>query len=261
MANFATKAISYFFGNGEETGLINTSPSSGGQRECGYVTPEASGGVAGAYVVTISSKKWRVKAVLQDNISMRVESTWKALEDLAPSGDQQWAALGGAIAQALTKKALVTAFTSRRIWGGTSPVELILPLRFEAIKDPQVEVVQPCLALQQMALPTKGEDSGFLGVLPLLQPPGPSPFQTGLNSEAGKQLGAGEDITITVGNLLTFKSVVVHNVTVTFDTRYTAQGLPISAKVDIAFQTYEIVTKEGLAEIYNGGSEAFEPIR
>jgi len=45
--------------------------------------------------------------------------------------------------------------------------------------------------------------------------------------------------------------VIVQNVVVTPDVRFGEDGAWMSAKVDITFQTYEIMTKKSLATAYN----------
>jgi len=166
---------SFSFGSGNNPGMItNAVKRSGQQVECGYV-PDVSGKVADVYLVTIINTDWLVKAVLQDNFNFRVESNWKALEDVFPAPAKEFMDAANAISTILVKKSLMNAYTTRRVWNGTSPIEMVLRLQFEAVYDAYKEVVSPCMALQQMALPTIGDEKGWNEYLPLLTPPGPAP--------------------------------------------------------------------------------------
>ncbi len=250
---------SYTFGNLGQIGkIINSTKKAGNKIKCGYAA-DTSGPVGENYLISIENNDWIVGAVMQDTLALRVESAWKPLEDLAPPEAKRYGDIANAISQALAKRSLLTSYTSRRIWAGTSPVEMNITLRFEAVYDAYSEVVEPCMALQMMALPTTGTGNlfGLNANLPLLAPPGPSPYQLeGTPAESVKDnkvaryMAQGDNISISMGALLYFNNIIIHAVTVTFDTRITEQGHPISAKVDIVFQTYEILTKKGLADAY-----------
>jgi len=247
---------SFNYGN-QYGGMILNNPSSTSKRkECGYRN-SPSGNVSENYLITITNRDWIVKAMLQEDITKRIESNWKPLEDLMPPGAKQNIEMGNVILQTLTKKSLVSAFTSRRIWSGTTPVELSLTLRFEAYYDEINEVTEPCVALQEMCLPDKGKEKGWLGILPLLEPPGPSPsdltdtpFNALASTGVGQHLGKGDRILVQIGNLLTFDSVIVHSVVVTEHNRMPESGKPVSATVMLNLQTYEILTKDKLRTAY-----------
>jgi hypothetical protein len=214
-----------------------------------------------AYVIKVRSKalKYTVIAFMQDKIGVRVGSNWEPFLPLGTVGKVAQDAF-----QALFKKALVTRFTSRRIWRGTSPIEMNLTFNFQAIDDPYNEVVLPAQVLMQMCLPGEGER--FANTIPLLTPPGPSPYKIGGGNEevidynrvnanksskdniqSGlKYLGKGDEIDIKIGNFMHYKSVIIKDVQPVFDTRMHKSGYPIGAEVNIVFETYEIMTKEAL---------------
>jgi len=213
---------------------------------------------------------------LQNDIMIRVESRW---EPLVPTS---LLATGNLIVQALTegRKSLITKATSRRVWSGSSPMILSLRMRFEAVVDPFVEVAEPCRILQSMSLPSEpgGAKANQIGVtnhqmiqdvanhldkLPFLGPPGPTPFTTEgvlnlqrASSELGDTTGiveglkGGDKIMVELGRFLTFYNVIVREVTATVPIKFDQHGSPVSATVLVIFETYEMMTVEGLSDAY-----------
>jgi len=195
-------------------------------------------------------------ALLQDKVSFNVTSDWEPLIGSIPGFDQINAGL-----QVITggTASAVTSITSRRIWKGTSPIKITLPLRFEAVRDALREVVYPCLNLKKIALPNRtpipfqiggvsiGQliDRNNLESFVTLAPPGPSPFP--------EIQQYGDQITIQIGTLWKFDSVIIKEVNVDFSTKYTSEGYPISADVNLIFETYEIMIKEQLDNVYQVG--------
>ena len=231
----------------------------GDERRRAFTYGYAGHDVPEQYIIYIQSvigeKKTTVRALLQENISMRVESRW---ETIVPEKFVQSALLNVAV-QATARRTLMTRWATRRIWVSTSPMVFSISLRFESENDAEKEVVGACRFLQKLCLP--GESNM------LFLPPGPTPFDIppeakavmrGIVAPEAEVQGAsgvlagfkGEIISLRVGRFLYFPSVIVQDVTVSYDTRYSDRGLPISAKVTIVFQTYEVVTKPQLERIY-----------
>jgi len=212
--------------------------------------------VGNPYIVTIRSHDRSyeniliVKAVMQEDIQMRVSSRWEPVGRSSFFGGKVEAAI-----QEVWGASTVFAWGSRRLWQGTSPITINLNLKFEAEDDEIEEVVKPTLALQQLVLPGRGvlfEGGNWLSKLVVkgfgtgdklykMYPPGPSPFN----------LGGREIITIKIGNFLTFESVVVKEAAVRYAPKFTTRGKPISSSIDLQFETYQIVTKDELYSIYN----------
>lgn len=211
--------------------------------------------VPNAYLVKISSQKMghTVVAILQQEVSMRVSSEW---ETFIPTGGITQ--LANALAQLTVKVSLQSRFTTRRIWKGTTPVEITLQFKFEAVDDSIRNVILPCQALMMMASP-----SSTGGVVPFLAPPGPSPYSVssdmtnwlGQNQgnalwstmkHVAEHLNSGDSINIQVGEFLSFSSVIIKDVNPVFATRMGVDGRPISAMCTVSFQTYEILTKDAI---------------
>lgn len=197
------------------------------------------------YIITIVSttSKVAIRAVLQDKFSIKTGSRWQTFIDAIRSNPIVEAGEFGA--QAFFGKSLQNAMMSRRIWRGTDPLTLSLHLKFEEEYSSKSEVVDPCRYLQQITLPGESVDLGNL-----LIPPGPSPFKIG--NEQSVQLSQASDlISVYVGRFLSFRNVIVKDVTTTYSNRYGSDGNPKSAEVEIVFETYEIVTKPRMDLIYS----------
>jgi len=219
-----------------------------------------------AYVVEVNSKSvGKVVAVLQEDFQFRVESNWGSVipQGISSSGGTE---LLNVVVQSATggRYSIQNKLTSRRIWKSTSPVIMNIPLKFEAQEDARREVLLACELLQRMVVPAEG-----LGKF--LAPPGPSPFLLNEevsvpNSKADRRsvgttsaakvrdfLTANQDrIQVSIGRALWFRSVIIRSAAVKFSPRFTRGGDPISATVDLVVETYEILSKQGLAEAYNG---------
>jgi len=244
VTNFTKEATQNLLGN----------PTYGGKNKYGYIT-SSFGNTPAQYQVLIHSSlrthadrsETLVKALMQNNFEMRVEGDWVAMPQITDALGglgtfiQKW---GEQTAQTFgfsTK----TLFNSRRMWNGSSPIEIPLTLKFEAIRDPYNEVYMACKALQKMALPGILSKTASAGIG--LIPPGPSPVY-------GNSTSQGDKIRIMIGRFLVFNLVIIKSVNVEFSARMTEQGLPLGAKVDLMFQTYEIQTKTSLNKIYSGSN-------
>jgi len=251
---------------GESTGV--------GKRVTGETEPKAVGWIhsdgiklADEYKIRISSTALNTVVVgaMQEKTMFRITSDW---ESFIPIGGLTQHA--NAITQLVSGRALVSRFSSRRSWKGTSPVTLNIELKFESIENTYRNVIAPVLALMQMALPGAGV---------LLKPPGPDPFRmpkklksaarsissavsavfsatevqtAGLkNTEFKDEKAGGDWITVKIGNYLEFTSVIIKSVTPVFDTKMSVDGgYPVSANVNVEIESYEILTKETLSDAF-----------
>jgi len=250
-------------------------------QEYGYVVQDGKP-IPPEYLVRITSfrNKCTVVAPLQEAISLNVESIW---EPLVPTSILKTANL---IAQATSRgeRSAITSATTRRLWSGTSPISIVLRLKFESVLNTFNEVVEPGRLLQTMALPSdpftdrKGVNVVALGTaikslnigkvkdeisnFPALRPPGPTPFiwenllgnQTSYlersQSDVDESRKGGDFIMIEIGTFLTFWNVIVREGAVVYDIKFDKEGLPISASTEIRFETYEMPTKESLTDSY-----------
>lgn len=268
-----------------------TGKNKGGQWNIvGFVNPDGKP-IPQEYLVSITSIRNRcsIVAPMQEPIRMEIESKW---DPFIPSSILNE---GNIIAQAMTKgkTSLITRASTRRIWQGSSPIRLNLKLKFQAVNDAFREVVEPVRLLQSIALPSEPRNSGsganvgllldsigalfnfdwsgaaakageFLSTVPLVSPPGPTPFtvegildlgeastnQRTKENEIREGLQGGDIIVIEIGRFLTFYNVIVNRVVDEVPMMMTSDGDPVGASVDITFETYEMITTEELAKMY-----------
>jgi len=186
-----------------------------------------------------------INAWLQEKFEFEVSSDWTNVADMGDFG------VIGDVFRLGTGKTLTSTLTSRRKWRGSTPIEMNFKLKFEAEDDVINEVVKPCYSLQALALPSRGASRDWL-----LTPPGPNPFYIdngfakSVKLPGGVQpFGPGEEITISIGGFMVFKSVILKRTHVVFENRMGEAG-PIGASAEIVIQTYEMLTREDLADAY-----------
>jgi len=206
---------------------------------------EKAGGVLGFG----KEADFQVHAYLQDNIVMDVSSDWYGI--LQSLGGDAALGLADNFVQGGAGLSIRTSATTRRKWNGSSPISITLKLKFEAVNDVYREVLLPCSGLQGLALPSAHE------TLPLVRPPGPNPYNI---PQLAKAIAAGrgnteasgvrgENISVNIGEFLGFTSIIVKDVKITYENRMSVNG-PIGAEVEFTFETYEMLTRQGLAKVY-----------
>ncbi|MDD5220123.1 MAG: hypothetical protein PHV11_06135 [Candidatus Bipolaricaulis sp.] len=194
-----------------------------------------------------------ISALIQDKLSMQTEAHWSSLTAASVATK-----LAEELSTAGVYRSLVGKYTSRRLWTGTDPISFSIPMQFKAVNNAEREVVAPCRELQRLSLPFSGHDSDSSNAKKyllesLLSPPGPTPY-AGLRGYVLENLGQSipieEQIDIFFGRFLTFKNVIVKNISIEIPNKFLSGGMPIGALATIQFQTYEIITKETLDNIY-----------
>lgn len=248
----------------ETVGINRRDPKKLNPKQVGWIHSDGMK-LADEYKIKITSRgsspPVMVVGAMQEKTGFRITSDW---EPFVPIGGLTQ--LANATTQFVSGRALVSRFSSRRSWKGTTPVTINLELKFESVEHTHRNVVAPVLALMQMALPGAGV---------LLKPPGPDPFRlpekvksairtagevsadllstvgiksTGLkNMQFRDERSGGDWITVEIGKYLKFESVIVKSVNPVFDTKMSTDGgYPISANVGVEIETYEILTKESL---------------
>jgi len=219
-------------------GPLNTS---GGFRSFGWINGDGEA-LANRYKISIFiGDKFRVIGLMQDKTSIRISSTWESpsinIDSNVELGVQ---ALGSFLNRPIS---LNTQVMSRRVWRGNSPVEMTLELNFEGLSDSVTEVMMPCALLCKLISPGADNDATVADKsvrLPFLSPPGPSPFNP----------NGGENVTIWIGSYLKFVNVIVKDINTEFDSRIGVDGNPVGAKATVTFQTYEILTKESIDNVF-----------
>lgn len=160
----------------------------------------------------------------------------RAPEDLSLQLTSDWdnAIDGGSVAsvielgaQEALGRSTKSQFASAQIWAGTSPINITISLEFHAEENPRQEVLNPIIELTKMALPRQSGSGGSKG---LFVPPGPRIFN--------KDGTSNDNISITLGNFLQFRKVIITDVSPVFSTRDMGKdGIPLRAKCDVTFRT------------------------
>ncbi len=222
---------------------------------CG-VPENLFGNVSNRYIVTLHTKYYADNILCGGNNGQDLTVNAWLQEKFIVNARSHWSGVGqssGAFAQAIDVGAaaiglsLRSTFATRRFWGGSDPIVITMKLRFEAINDVEEEVLRPCRILQSLTLPRENTSrTGFF-----LIPPGPNPF----NFTLGKfTVTRGDETSISIGQFLEFKSIIVEDVSVTYENRMSDTG-PIGADVSITFATYEMLTKQKLESAYCGSNK------
>jgi hypothetical protein len=248
----ANQVARYVFEAGTTPTTVTTHPL----EYSGY-GPDVTGQVPNEYIIKVrNTKNWIIKGVMQEAFKISVGSKW---DSLVPTN---FGTLVNAVTQITTGRTLLTKWMTRRMWVGTTPLNFQVTLKFNAVKDEWSEVVRPCMRLQQMAMPSlPGKTGSIYDLIPLIQPPGPSPFNLGefINPTQGGSTslpdptlvnnvftGAGDRIIIEIGKFIRFDNVILTKVDVAYSPRLTKMGFPINSIATISFETYEMMTLEDL---------------
>ena len=190
------------------------------------------------YVVTIKREGVEIKAGLPESFSFGVNANYEprlpnSITDIA---GQKF----GAATIFLPVNKVLQEF-SHQAWQSSSPVELNLPLLFDAKSDARVDVLEPIKKLMMMALPSKRSADSLL-----LDPPGP----TLLDPNRGR-------ISLGIGKFIYIHSVLLVDVNPTWDTRMNKAGVPISASCDVTFRTVNTPTQGDIHEFFMSGPDDF----
>ena len=197
----------------------------------------------GLYRVLVKSNTiGTVRAWAPDEISVQVESAWDSPFATVGSSVDTLSRFFGASTQ--------SEFQHTQIWQGTSPITLTIPLRFFALSSASAEedVTNPIRNLMKLALPDRNGN--------FLKPPGPLPTATKENilSTGANPDKVGEIITVSIGRFLYFSPVIVTSVNSNIPLKFTEDSVPLTASVDLTFNTFRIATKSDLDNMFPTGT-------
>lgn len=141
---------------------------------------------------------------------------------------------GAKVADSFGVGATTHKYLTAHYWEGSAPIRCTIPFEFIAEEDPMSEVIEPLMTLYRIAAPY--ENNG------ILVPPGPS--------VVGTATGVGEQITITIGNILRFENVIINNVSGDIDTRQDFSNKILHAKVDVSFTSFFTVSRDDIDKMF-----------
>jgi len=220
------------------------------------------------YRIKITSSKYEVHSIMQDNFKFDVTSEWGPLVNFDIPFLRELGGFEDSAFKAATGIVLKNMALTRRKWMGSSPLRINMRLEFRAVNDAENEVVTAVRGLQSMVLPEEmspqsmGNDpKASNAIIPFfLQPPGPNEFWGGSRTApvAGEGLassrlfGIGDPVSLEMfGGTFKLDLIIVKSVSAVFDKRMTANG-PMQATVELNLESYEMMTKNKLEEAYQG---------
>jgi hypothetical protein len=238
-------------------------------------------GQSNYYIVYITSSRYgSVLAWLPDDVRISVVSSWGPI---VSNVENALANYVGSNLGAFSGHAGGATFFSKKLtaqeWRGVEPLVLQLPLHFFAVKDANLEVIEPIKRLLKMSLPKPIEGStDFFN----LAPPGPVPdspltvkqvnaaidtFNTAVDFlSLGDVVGTIPQVTsvgprypedtinVYIGNFFTLKRVFISQISaVEFKAKLSVDGLPMEGLVEVWFKTMLAPTSDDI-DTYMGGS-------
>lgn len=128
---------------------------------------------------------------------------------------------------------LVVQSLTYQVWQSSAPIEMNLTLLFDANTDPYLDVVKPMSDLQAFALPYSIEENSDI-----LLSPGPSVVEPNRSR-----------LSVRLGRFIYINSVVLINVSNTFDTRF-HNGQPISGQSEVTFRTINTPSRQEVTSFH-----------
>jgi hypothetical protein len=130
----------------------------------------------------------------------------------------------GGVAQALSNQTSKSTFSSIQIWNGNRPTQFNVVLQLYALSNPEVEVKQALIALEQMVSPQVKDVS----------PGGRIPNR----------------VVINIGRRAIYPECVIESVSVPMDKEVDSQGRLIRAEVTLQVATLKMLNRSDIAARY-----------
>lgn len=161
--------------------------------------------------------------------SMEITANWMSPFEAATLGNTPLRT-GAAFIQTVTGMSLVTTLNTRQAWEGNEPTRFNVELMLYALRDPDLEVMQPLRALEYMIAPDVND---FWGV-------------------GGKIAKA---LQLNVANRIIYQYLVLENISAPFDKEMDSQGRFVRCTVNLTLSTLTMVSKQMLKKGYGVKSE------
>lgn len=161
--------------------------------------------------------------------SMEITANWMSPFEAATLGNTPLRT-GAAFIQTVTGMSLVTTLNTRQAWEGNEPTRFNVELMLYALRDPDLEVMQPLRALEYMIAPDVND---FWGV-------------------GGKIAKA---LQLNVANRIIYQYLVLENLSAPFDKEMDSQGRFVRCTVNLTLSTLTMVSKQMLKKGYGVKSE------
>lgn len=160
---------------------------------------------------------------------MEITANWMSPFEAATLGNTPLRT-GAAFIQTVTGMSLITTLNTRQAWEGNEPTRFNVELMLYALRDPDLEVMQPLRALEYMIAPDVND---FWGV-------------------GGKIAKA---LQLNVANRIIYQYLVLENLSAPFDKEMDSQGRFVRCTVNLTLSTLTMVSKQMLKKGYGVKSE------
>lgn len=218
-----------------------------------------------------------VIANLPENIMIQTRNDW---DSLLPRGGGEEAigrmrgsrssltsliGAGLSVGRVLTGQTASMPVFTAQIWTGTTPLEIAIPLQFDAFEDPLQDVVKPIKDLMRLSMPYEGFTntpilSGGIqrardilaglgvpaGMLTFLHAPGPALWDVFTNNDPLGVRNPPGTISLVLGKHLYFPSVVIIGLDVEQPSRFNDEGWPISMTATITLRSFVVMSREDI---------------
>lgn len=175
--------------------------------------------------VWISDGETTIAGVYGPGTNLEVTANWKQpFEDMTPGKAVK--SLGDFL-QMKTGMTLVTALNSQQTWDSNSPTQLTVELQLYALKDPDLEVMQPLAALENFIAPDIDLFIGGVG-------------------EIAKALQ------VNIGRMAIYQYLVLNSISIPFDKETDSQGRFVRCTVNLQLSTLTMITKDMLKKGIGG---------
>lgn len=173
--------------------------------------------------VWISDGDTTICGVYGPGTSLEITANWQQpFEDMTPGKALKTV---GAGLQAMTNQTFVKAINSRQTWDSNSPSQLTVELQLYALRDPDIEVMQPLSALENFIAP---DIDKFIG--------GPGEIAKALQ--------------VDIGRMAIYQMLVLNSVSIPFDKETDSQGRFVRCTVNLTLSTLTLITKDMLKKGY-----------
>lgn len=156
--------------------------------------------------------------------SMEISSNWsQPFSEMTPGNAAQTA---GGLLQATFGVTMVKTLNTQQVWQGNQPTQLNLELQLYALRDPDIEVMQPLSALEEFIAP---DVSWFWGI-----------------GQIAKALQ------LRIGTMAIYQPLVLNSVSIPFDKETDLKGRFVRCTVNLALSTATVISKDLLKKGFCG---------
>ena len=205
-----------------------------------------------------------VQGIMAEAFTFSMDSKWdtKAIGGLLEAATRVLTPIDATL-QNLFGTSINQPVMARRRWGGTSPLESTIQVKFisrnrvgtlgktsekEDVYDNVVKLVQLLLPRERAVF---GDNERNSGMLSLFSIPGPTPFGEGMGDALAEwakdstflkgltTMNGGDTVSITIGNIVSLKSAYITKVAPTFSKALGPTGYPLAAHVVVSFSAVD----------------------